>query len=147
MSVCEEDQQGKYNDACKQDTMMCARACKSSTPRYKHLNRERTRQTGAHIYQGYECASRTHFCATRVHAFSRDVLCCGVANDSFISLVANRLRRIVHYIVGVLGSLTTHYDGHSRVKVGGPGQSEVVTDTPKDLLVACCKINHASLTN
>ena len=71
---------------------------------------------------------------------------CGVANDSFISLVTNRSGRIVHYIVGVRGSLTTRYDGHSRVTGGGPGQS-VVMDTPKDLLVACCEINHASLTN
>ena len=42
MSVCEEDQQGKHNDACKQDMMMCARACESSTPRYIHLNHEKT---------------------------------------------------------------------------------------------------------
>ena len=73
--------------------------------------------------------------------------CFGVANDTFISLVTNKSGRIVHYVVGVLRSLTTHYDGHSHVKEGGPSQSEVVTDTPKDLLVACFEVNHASLTN
>ena len=54
----------------------------------------------------------------------------GVGSDSFISLVTNRSGGIVHYIVGVLGSLTTRYVGHSRVTGEGP-VSQLFTDTPK----------------
>ena len=44
----------------------------------------------------------------------RSTVWCGVANDSFTSLVTNRSGRDVHCCVGVLGSLTTRYVGHSR---------------------------------
>ena len=45
--------------------------------------------------------------------------------------------------MAVLGSLTTRYVGHSSRSVSkwvGTG-SDILTDTPKDVLVTCCEIN------
>ena len=78
---------------------------------------------------------------------SEIMYCCGVANDSFIHLVTE-WGRDVHCVVGVPGeSDHTLLCWSYRVKAGEGTRSEVVTDTPKDFLVACCEINHASLTN
>ena len=50
--------------------------------------------------------------------------------------LVHRWGRDVHYIVGVLGSLTTRYDLVISYHAGGPGQTVFVSRNPKDLMVA-----------
>ena len=73
-------------------------------------------------------------------------MCCGIANDSFISLV-RRWGRDVHCIVGVLGRLTTRHE--LVISCNGAGRSvSVVHRTPKRPFGRLlCETNHASLTN
>ena len=69
--------------------------------------------------------------------------CCGIANDGFISLV-RRWGRDVHFIVVVLGRLTTR---HISCKGVSRSVSVVHGTLKKSLGRLVCENNQASLTN